>query len=135
MVGRTTYSALVLACGALAGCHNPFRGGGYSCPAWKPAIVVEIRDARTGAPLANDARGAVHDRAYVDSLIPYAWRDTGAGPPLLISRRAADERAGNYYVVVNHPGYRTWTLAGVRVVVGQCGVTTRRLSAALEPTL
>lgn len=74
MVARTTYSALVLACGALAGCHNPF-GGGYSCPAMiSPAIVVEIRDARTGTPLASDARGAVNDRAYVDSLIPYVWR-------------------------------------------------------------
>ena len=135
MAARTTCSFLVLACGALAGCHNPFRGGSYSCPAWiKPAIVVEIRDARTGAPLAKDARGAVHDRAYVDSLIPYVWTETG-GPPLLISRRAADERAGNYYVEVNHPGYRTWTLAGVRAVSDQCGVKTRRLSASLEPTL
>ena len=133
---RTTYSALLLACGALAGCHNPFAGGGYSCPAMiRPAIVVVIRDARTGAPLANDARGAVHDQAYVDSLIPYEGRDTGAGPLLLISRRAADERAGSYYVEVNHPGYRTWSLAGVRAVVGQCGVETRRLSASLEPTL
>jgi hypothetical protein len=133
MVHRIFCSALVLASVSLAGCHNPFAGG-YSCPAViNPAIVVEIRDARNGAPLANDARGAVHEGAYVDSLTPYEGTGTGAGPLLLISRRAADERAGNYSVEVNHAGYRAWTLAGVRVVSGQCGVRTRRLSASLEP--
>lgn len=97
-----------------------------------PAIVVEIRDARTGAPLANDARGAVHDGAYVDSLTPYEGTGTGAGPLVLFSRRAADERPGNYSVEVNHPGYRAWTLAGVRAIAGKCGVKTRRISASLE---
>ena len=133
MVHRRFCSALVLGSVILAGCNNPF-GGDYSCPeVISPAVVVEIRDARTGAPLANDARGAVHDGAYVDSLTPYEGTGTGAGPLLLISRRAADERAGTYSVEVNHPGYRTWTLAGVRAVAGQCGVKTRRLSASLEP--
>lgn len=132
MVHRTFCSALVLGSAGLAGCQNPFADG-YSCPAvMSPAIVVEIRDARTGAPLANDARGAVHDGAYVDSLTPYEGTGTGAGPLLLISRRAADERAGTYSVQVTHPGYLTWTLGGVRAVVGQCGVKTHRLSVSLE---
>jgi hypothetical protein len=134
MVHRTSFSVLVLASVGLAGCHNPFAGA-YSCPAdITPAIVVEIRDARTGAPLANDARGAVHDGAYVDSLIPYEGTGTGAGPLVLFSRRAADERPGNYSVEVNHPGYRVWTVAGVRAVAGQCGVKTRRIAASLQPT-
>jgi hypothetical protein len=134
MVHRIFCSALVLASVGLAGCHNPFAGG-YSCPAViSPAIVVEIRDARTGAPLANDARGAVREGAYVDSLTPYEGTAAGAGPLVFFSRRAADERPGNYSVEVNHAGYRAWTLAGVRAVSGQCGVKTRRVSASLEPS-
>jgi hypothetical protein len=132
MVHRTSCSALVLGSVTLAACHNPF-GGAYYCPAMiSPAIVVEIRDARTGAPLANDARGAVHDGAYIDSLAPYEGTGTGAGPLLLFSRRAADERPGNYSVEVNHPRYRAWTLSGVRAIAGPCGVKTRRISASLE---
>ena len=132
MVHRTFCSALVPALLAVAGCQNPFAGG-YSCPAViKPAIVVEIRDSGTGAPLANDARGAVHDGAYVDSLTPYEGTGAGAGPLVLFSRRAADERPGNYSVEVTHPGYRGWTRAGVRATTGRCGVQTRRISASLE---
>jgi hypothetical protein len=131
MVHRALCSAFRLTLVGLAGCHNPFAGG-YSCPAEvSPAIVVEIRDARTGAPLANDARGAVHDGAYVDSLTPYEGTGTDAGPLVLFSRRAADERPGDYSVEVSHPGYRAWTLAGVRATAGQCGVKTRRISALL----
>jgi hypothetical protein len=134
MAHRTFCSALVLASVGLASCHNPFAGA-YACPAViSPAIVVEIRDARTGAPLANDAKGAVHDGAYVDSLAPYEGTGSGAGPLVLFSRRAADERPGNYSVEVNHAGYRAWTRTGVRVVSGQCGVKTRRVSASLEPS-
>ena len=131
---RRIFRPILLTSLGLAGCHNPFGGGGTFCPQMiNPAIVVEIRDARTRAALANNARGAVHDGSYVDSLVPYEGTGTGAGPLLLTSRRAADERPGNYSIEVNHAGYRTWTLGGVRVVAGQCGVKTHRLSALLEP--
>jgi hypothetical protein len=132
MQSKNVYSAPVFTLLSLIGCSNPF-GGAYSCPAViTPAIVVEIRNARTGAPLANGAKGAVHDGPYVDSLIPY--EGIGLDPTSLISRRAADERPGTYAVEVNHPGYRTWSVAGVRAVAGQCGVRTHRISASLEPT-
>ncbi|MEJ7758295.1 MAG: hypothetical protein WKF55_01755 [Gemmatimonadaceae bacterium] len=125
-------SALVLALVGLTSCNNPFAGG-YSCATVRtPAIVVEIRDGRTGAPLANAARGAVHDGAYIDSLRPY--EGSGPGPANLVSRRAADERPGTYRVEVNHPGYRTWTVGGVRAVSERCGVRTSRISASLEPS-
>lgn len=95
MLSRTFCSA-VLALVSLTSCHNPF-GTGYSCPTdVTPAIVVEIRDARTGTPLANGAKGAVHDGAYVDSLSPY--EGIGSEPNTLVSRRAADERPGTYAV-------------------------------------
>ena len=132
MQSKKVYSALVFTLLSLTGCSNPF-GGAYSCPAViTPAIVVEIRNARTGAPLASGAKGAVHDGSYVDSLIPY--EGIGLDPTALISRRAADERPGTYAVEVNHPGYRTWSVGGVRAVAGKCGVSTHRISASLEPT-
>lgn len=131
MLNRAICSALALTCLSLAGCNNPFAGG-YSCPAVvSPAIVVEIRDAVTGAAVANDARGAVHDGTYIDPLAPY--ESIGLDPSGLFSRRAADERPGTYSVEVNHPGYRTWTVAGVRANAGTCGVQTRRISASLQP--
>jgi hypothetical protein len=92
-------------------------------------VVVEIRDARTGAPLAERAVGVVRDGAFVDSLRPY--ESTGLGPASLYSRRAADERRGTYAVEVRAPGYTTWTHAGVRVGRDQCHVRTQRVHAAL----
>lgn len=131
MLDRTFRSAFALTFLSLGGCHNPFAGG-YACPAVvSPAIVVEIRDAATGAAVANGARGAVHDGTYVDSLTPY--ESIGLDPSGLFSRRAADERPGTYSVEVNHPGYRTWTATGVRASAGTCGVQTRRISASLQP--
>jgi hypothetical protein len=131
MLHRNSCSALLLGFVGLAGCNNPFAGG-YSCPAVvTPAIVVEIRDARTGIPLADAARGAVHEGAFVDSLTRY--EANGPDANCLFSRRAADERPGVYSVEVIHSGYRVWTVAGVQAVAGECGVRTRRIVASLEP--
>jgi hypothetical protein len=130
MLHRTLCSAFVIGSVGLTGCNNPFAS--YSCPAViTPAIVVEIRDARTGVPLANAARGAVHEGVYVDSLTPYEANASDANS--LFSRRAADERPGTYSVEVIHPGYRTWSVTGVRAVAGRCGIRTHRISASLEP--
>ena len=124
-------SALALTLALLTGCENPFAGD-YLCPDDRsPAIEVEIRDARTGAPVAQDARGAVHDGAYIDSLKPSGG--TGPDPFVLVSRSAAEERPGTYLVEVTHAGYQPWTMGGVRVGAGRCGVRTRRLTASLEP--
>lgn len=130
MLSRKSGPAIIVTVVSLAGCSNP--GASYACTAVvTPAIVVEIRDATSGAPLANGARGAVHDGAYVDSLTPY--EGIGPDPNTLISRRAADERPGNYAIEITHAGYRPWTVAGVRAVAGVCGVITRRVSALLTP--
>lgn len=93
-------------------------------------MVVEIRDARNGVGIAADARGAVRDGAYVDSLSPY--ESVGLEPSGLYSRAAAYERPGTYSVEVTHPNYQTWTAAGVRVIPGPCNVQTRRVHARME---
>jgi len=114
---------------ALASCTNPF--GATLCTLnVEQAVVVEIRDARTGVALAAGARGAVRDGAYVDSLRPHA--SSGSSPGVLYSRAAADERVGTYAVDVRHAGYRPWTVAGVRVTRDKCHVRTRNLRANLD---
>lgn len=97
----------------------------------KPAIIVEIRDARTGVPLAQLARGVVQDRAYGDSLIPAGWESQD--PTTMYARRAANERPGTYEVRLERPGYHRWQAHRIRVHAGQCGVQTVRLQARLRP--
>jgi hypothetical protein len=111
----------------LANCRSLFGSGAESCSASvEPAVVVEIRDARTQLPLAASARGVVRDGTYVDSLRPHSG---GGTPFILISRFAAFERRGTYSVKVEAPRYRTWTLGGVVVIADQCHVRTRHLRA------
>ena len=86
-------------------------------------IVVEIRDARTGAPLAADAHGVVRDGAYTDSLAVFSPS----------ARTAALERAGTYAVEVRHDGYLTWTADGVHVDRDACHVRTQQLTALMQP--
>jgi hypothetical protein len=97
----------------------------------EPAIVVEVRDARTGAALAAGARGAVRDGTFVDSLTPY--QSATADPRDMYSRRAANERPGVYAVEVRQSGYRPWDTSGVRVPRDVCHVRTQRLRALLAP--
>ena len=93
-----------------------------------PAIVIEIRDAFDDVPLAESARGAVQEGEFVDSLRPYG----SVGNGVLISRAAADERAGVYAVTVQHDGYVEWRADGVPVRRGSCNVETVNLSAYLQ---
>lgn len=93
-----------------------------------PAVVVEIRDGFDDAPLAETARGAVQQGEFVDSLRPYG----AVGNGVLISRAAADERAGIYSVTVAHDGYAAWRRDGVRVRRDECHVETVHLSAYLQ---
>ena len=129
-VMRPRLISMLAATSALGSCGNP--SGSINCTASiDPAVIVEIRDACTGAAIAAEACGAVRDGTYLDSLTPY--EGSGASPGGLISRRAADERVGTYAVEVQHVGYRLWTATGVRVTRDECHVRTQRLRAALEP--
>jgi hypothetical protein len=123
--------AAVAIASLLASCTNPFGGGTLCTASVEPAIVVEIRDARTGAAIAAGAYGAVRDDEYLDSLRPYASH--GPTNASLYSRRAADERVGVYAVEVRHAGYRPWTAVPVRVTRDECHVRTQTLRAALVP--
>lgn len=116
----------------LPGCELPFAPGGCTASV-EPGVVVEIRDARSGAPLAGLAAGVVRDGAYVDSLRPAAFSDPSDPVGSMTSRQAAPERPGRYAVEVQRAGYQPWTRTGVRVGRGACHVETARLRADLEP--
>lgn len=94
-----------------------------------PGIIVTIRDATDGSPIAATARGLVRDGTFSDSLRPFG----GLGDGTLISRAAADERPGVYTVTVEHLGYAPWQRIGVRVRPGECHVASAQLTADLQP--
>jgi hypothetical protein len=114
---------LVLVAPLLAGC---IEGPCTLSVEW--AVLVEIRDAVTGTPIAELARGSVRDGSYVDSLRPHGTLDG----VLLPCRAAASEREGIYTVEVVHEGYVTWQRASVRVGGDDCHVETVTVKANLE---
>lgn len=93
----------------------------------RPGVVVEIRDAFDDAPLAANARGAVHDGTFVDSLRPYG----SVGNGTLVSRAAADERPGDYRITVEYDGYFPWE-GGAGVRGDECHVETVQLNVYLQ---
>jgi hypothetical protein len=115
---------------ALGGCTDSPSESAVVCPALAdPAIVVEIGDATTGMPIAAQARGAVQDAAYLDSLVPYGSLASGQ----LLSRQAGFERPGTYMVEVVAPNYLPWQQGPVVVARTVCGPATVSLTANLEP--
>ena len=93
----------------------------------EPAVVVEVRSARTGAPEADSALGLLRDGDYVDTMRVSGV--TSDGTPL--SLQGAMERAGTYDVQIEKEGFRPWTRENVTVESGECGPQTQRLTAEL----
>lgn len=93
------------------------------------AIVVQVRDATTGTPLAAGARGTIQDGEYVDSL--RVQTTDASGQPLTLG--AGRGRPGTYSVTVVHQGYQTWQQNSVVVALGSCGLAAQVLHADLQP--
>jgi hypothetical protein len=91
----------------------------------RSTLSVEVRDARTGAPAAQGARGILREGAYSDSL--------HAATESLLIAHATFERPGTYDVTVEKAGYLTWTERGVQVTADACHVRSRTITARLEP--
>lgn len=77
-------------------------------------ILVQIRDARTGAQAWYDATLVTSDGAYADTI-----RGSLGFPPLYRDSvtwlGAARDRPGTYTVTITHPAYQTWRREGIRV--------------------
>jgi hypothetical protein len=95
---------------------------------WVPAVVVRIRDDKTGAPLAESALAVVKEKEYADTLDPFEYTKEG----LLRSRQGAGERAGTYDVIVTRRGYSPWQAHAVKVERDECHVKPAYLEARLE---
>ena len=102
----------------------PGYSGCAACPlSVEPGIIVEIRDAVDGGPIAATASGSVTEGSFQDSLHLY-------DAPL--RRAGVYEREGLYTVRVLHPGYVPWEQTRVRVRDTGCGVATVTLEADLQ---
>ncbi|MDQ6829696.1 MAG: hypothetical protein M3081_12615 [Gemmatimonadota bacterium] len=114
----------------LAGCSATTGPGDTVCTAIAVAsVVVTIRDAQTGEPLAAHAAGAIRSGTYADSLRPSRTDVTGR----LVSLQGGIEQTGDFVVTVRAPAYQLWQRADVRVLRGVCHVMTVELEAQLEP--
>ena len=120
-------SPLLLSVGTLLGACGVLEPETKCQMILRPAIVVEVRDARTDAPSAGGATLVVRDGAYADSA--QGAPATGSDASLLIS--AAPGRPGTYDVLVRKAGFRDWTAENVKAREGKCGVETTRLVARL----
>ena len=93
----------------------------------KYTMRIEVRDARTGAPLAYGSTGTIRDGGYVEQMTSsegmiYLWAGSGdAGRP------------GTYDVTIERPGYETWRRSDVRVSGNHCGPRVVDLVANLTP--
>ncbi|HEX2095208.1 MAG TPA: carboxypeptidase-like regulatory domain-containing protein [Longimicrobiaceae bacterium] len=122
---RTGLFAVLALAPFLAACPgNPLDG--TVCTAdLRPAILVEVRDARTGASALTGATVVARNGSAYDSV---TVRD-----PQVSSVGLAHELPGTYEVVVRRDGYREWKRSGVRVEKDECHVITARVEAVLEP--
>jgi hypothetical protein len=113
---------------AAAACGSPTP---VACTADSRAgVVVELRDARTGAPASvAGASLVVREQGVVIDSVGAPAELAGTSAHHL---GAAHERAGVYSLTVRKPGYRDWTREDVRVAPGVCHVVTARLVALLE---
>ena len=120
-----------LVCGVLgSACNSPTDE--TVCPGvLRPALVVEVRDANSRAPLGAGTTVWYQLRGVRDSLPTAGW--ITADDVLVPIAFAGGRGAGTYRVDVSHLGYRLWTaIATVRA--GVCGLETAELHAELVPT-
>jgi hypothetical protein len=116
---RTGALAVLIPIPALAGCSE---WGGCTLSV-EPGVLVEIRDAADGTPIAATASGTLMDGSYRDSLRLHDGSLTRAG---------ADERGGTYTVQVLHSGYVPWERRAIRVRDTGCHVDTVTLQAEMQ---
>ncbi len=85
-------------------------------------IQVETRDANTGAPAAQGAKGLITNGDYSAALLPATQSE-----PLWL---AAVGGPGTYNVLIQKTGYKDWTQNGVYVKGSACGVNKTVLLSA-----
>ena len=98
------------------------------CPAVAvPWIVVEVRDAATGAPAASGVVAHAQDGIFRFDLTAV---EAGSAELLLYG---LSHEVGTYRVTLTKEGYAPWQQEGVRLRRDDCDVRTVRLRADLQP--
>ena len=119
----------MLGCAVASGCNL----ADVSCPQIAaPAVLLQIREAGTGFPAADGARGIVQDGTYSDSLRVVAW-EPPAAPDTKLYMAAAFDRPGTYSVTLEKQGYQTFQQAGVVVGTNECGTEQAQITVMLVP--
>lgn len=93
-----------------------------------PSIVVEIRDAESGAPAATGATAVAVSVSDRITLEPYGMDQEGD----LVSLATPGERPGDFTVRVTKTGYAEWEREGVRIPERDCHTNQAVLDARLE---
>ncbi len=125
--GITILSFILL----FAGCGEDTSEEGIVCTAdIVPGLVVEVRDANTDAPLAENAIVVITTDNYSETLVVYELE----GPDIssAYSLAGAFERPGIYDIDLTLDGYSSWSRTDVEVTSGICHVGTVRFTARLE---
>ena len=129
-LSRNLYLCLCLSL-LLAGCGSDSRDDGIACTAsLEPGIIVEIRDALTDAPLAENAIVVITNDNYSETLTVYEL--DGSELSSAFSVAGAFERPGVYDIDLSLSGYVGWSRLGVEVTSGICHVGTVRFTVRLE---
>ena len=116
--------APALLCLAVAGCDD--LSTSTVCPSEPgPALLVNVVDAASGLPVAQEARGQWTTGALADSL-----RHVSMGPDSAVVL-AAFGPPGTYEVRVERPGHADWVRSGVVVAPGACGPARADVTAQL----
>ena len=105
----------------LGACEFPFALGGCDTYA-SPGLQLSVVDASTGSALAGaaGARAIARDGTFADTV------------PILESMvHFVYERAGTYDVIVEYPGFVTWSRSTVVVDEDRCHVKLTRITARL----
>jgi len=119
----------LLAFGGLAACES-LTGTNVCNAIDRPALVITVRDAATGAPTASNSRTIVSKHGGATDTVMVAANAALDAEPI-----SAFDVPGTYDVRVDKPGYATWLDSGV--VVSQdkdqrCQPVTVSLRADLQ---
>ena len=95
-----------------------------------PGIVIEIRDAVSDAPIAENAVVVITDGDYQETLTVSAYE--GPDPSSAYAVAGAYERPGIYDIELNLAGYESWFRTQVEVEAGVCHVNTVTFTVRLS---
>lgn len=119
-------SAAVLSFTALllVACDNSSRPLPVCTAESEPAVIVDLRDVGTAAPV----EGAAIQLTDEDGGYSEPMREIGEG-----EYRGGFERPGTYSLTVTVTGYRSVTRNGIVAPARQCGPETQLVTIELEP--